>query len=110
GSSSLPRGRDSPGRRVGKAPLPQQIGHSRPRSRRYAGRPATSFAPGQFRPERVTILAMVMEPAASSPTAANRRSGAGGSGRRRQPPRAGARPSETDAYVRLPFVAGLARR
>jgi hypothetical protein len=38
---------------------------------------------------------MVIEPAASSPTVANRRTGAGGSGRRRQPPRAGARPSET---------------
>jgi hypothetical protein len=30
GSSSLPCGRDSPGRRVGEGPLPQQIGHSLP--------------------------------------------------------------------------------
>src|SRR4029450_355904 len=64
-----------------------------------------AVAAGQLRLARGVIRAMVIAPAAGTPTAANRRGGAGGSGRRRQPPRAGARPSETGAY-RLPSVAG----
>jgi hypothetical protein len=69
-----------------------------------------AVAPHQVRPERVAIRAMVIEPAASSPTVANRRTGAGGSGRRRQPPRAGARPSETGAHTGCRRWPGLARR